>query len=223
MDKTTQRALTIAQVYAQKRNLHKLFGEFAKLIGNEIEITGSWFIWGGSNSGKTSFSMQLAKMLTSYGKVIYNSLEEKTSYTFVLALKRVQMENVADKITVLVAEPYGELVQRLEKPKSANIIFIDSYQHSKINFTQYLELVNKFPKKLFIFISQAKGKEPKNEDASSVKYSSDVKIWVEGCKAFAQSRYGGQTPYTIWAERAAIYWGDQDAPTYNEVSNDEIN
>lgn len=209
------RALTIAQVYEQKRKLHKLHGEFAKLIGEEIELTGSWFIWGGSNSGKTSFSTQLAKMLTEYGKVVYNSLEEKTSYTFVLALKRAQMEDVADKITILVAEPYAELVERLEKPKSANIVFIDSYQHSKMNFTQYLELINKFPKKLFVFISQAKGREPKTEDAASVKYGSDVKIWIEGCKAFPQSRYGGQTPYTIWKERAAIYWGDSDRINYD--------
>lgn len=213
------RALTIAQLYDKKRTLHALEGDFADLIGSDIEISGSWFIWGGTNSGKTSFAMQLAKMLTKYDKVLYNSIEEKDSFTFVLALKRARMEDVAKKINILIAEPLDALIERLSKPQSANIIFIDSYQHSKMNFAQYLELTERFPKKLFVIISQAKGKEPKTEDAASVKYASDVKIWVEGCKAFAQSRYGGQTPYTIWAERAAIYWGDKDRENTNDNTN----
>lgn len=205
-----KRGLTVSQLYSKKRDLHALDGDIAALVGDKIELTGVWLIWGGSNSGKTSFAVQLAKKLTKYGKVIFDSIEEGDGYTFEIALRRVRMEDVEKRIMILIAEPMEDLIQRLSKPKSADIIFIDSLQHSRVRYTQIVEMSKKFPKKLFIFISQAKGKEPKGEDADSTKYMAHVKIWVEGCKAFAQSRYGGQTPYTIWPERASIYWGDQD-------------
>ena len=203
------RAMSITELYGKRRSTYRLEGDFAALIGEEIELTGAWFIWGGTNSGKTSLAMLLGKELTKYGRVAYNSLEQKDSLTIVLALKRVRMEEVARRFIFLNAEPLAELKERLSKQKSPDIIIIDSFQHGRYKYEQYIELIELFPRKLFVFISQARGKDPMGSDAESAKYTADVKIRVEGCKAFAQSRYGGHTPFVIWEDRAARYWGDR--------------
>ena len=64
-----------------------------------------------------------------------------------------------------------------------------------------------FRHKLFIFISHGEGREPKGNVAKSVKYDAFVKIYVEGFKAFSQSRFGGGAEYVIWDSGARTYWG----------------
>lgn len=206
----TSRAMTVRELYNKKRRTHRLDGPFGDLIGNEIELTGVWFMWGGSNSGKTSGAMQLAHKLTEYGKVAYNSWEERDGLTIVLSLKRARMHEVpTGRFIFLVAEPLEELKARLRKPKSPDIVFIDSFQYARMRYDDVIDIMAEFPKKLFVIISQAQGKLPKGSDAESVMYAANVKIRVEGCRAFANSRYGGQTPYTIWEPKAVRYWGEK--------------
>ena len=49
---------------------------------------------GASGNGKSSFVMQLAKYLCSFGRVIYDSLEESTGLSFQMSLKRHKMGEV---------------------------------------------------------------------------------------------------------------------------------
>lgn len=203
---TIRRAMSVTELYSRRRTIYKLEGELADLIGAEVELRGAWFIWGGSNSGKTAFACQLAKELSKYKTVAYNSIEEGDSLTMTLALKRVQMQDVGSRFLFLDAEPIEELDVRLAKHKSPGIVIIDSFQYARLRYQQFIDLVGRHPSKLFIFISQAKGKEPSGADAEAAKYAASVKIWVEGCRAFAQSRYGGGKPYTIYEERAHRYW-----------------
>lgn len=217
---TAGRAMTVRELYNKKRKTHRLDGPFGDLIGSEIELTGVWLIWGGSNSGKTSGAMQLAHKLTEYGKVAYNSWEERDGLTIVLALKRARMHEVpSGRFLFLVAEPLDELKVRLRKPKSPDIVFIDSFQYARMRYDDVIDLTTEFPKKLFVIISQAQGKLPKGNDADGVKYAANVKIWIEGCRAFPNSRYGGQTPYTIWEPKAARYWGERERNGENSESN----
>jgi hypothetical protein len=55
-------------------------------------------------------------------------------------------------------------------------------------------------------VSHAEGKEPKGNVAKSVRYDAFVKIWVEGYKAFPQSRFGGGNEFVIWPAGAQKYW-----------------
>lgn len=69
------------------------------------------------------------------------------------------------------------------------------------------KLKEEFPDKLFVFISHARGKNPKGDAATSVMYDADLKIWVEGYVAFSKGRYQGATgEYTIWEKGAYDYW-----------------
>ena len=64
----------------------------------------------------------------------------------------------------------------------------------------------------FIFTSHASGKYPEGRTANAIRYHANVKIRIEGFRAFVQSRYGGDKErfYEIYQEGAQRYWGFQD-------------
>ena len=179
-------------------------GEFYKLIGKP-ELSGTWLIWGGSANGKTRFAIQLAVYLSQFDKVVYNPLEEGITHSLKKAVKK---EKAFSNIKFLNKETLDELRARLQKQKSPRIIITDSLQYTGLKYADYIKLKEEFPKKLFIFISHAEGKEPAGRVAKSVRYDADVKIRIEGFKAFADSRYldDPSEPYTIWEKGAEEYW-----------------
>lgn len=175
-------------------------GEWQALMG-QPERAGSWLIWGNSGNGKTSFALQLAGYLTRFGRVAYNSLEEGISES----LKRnVRINGLVGvkRLILLDKEPMDELVERLRRPKAPNIIIIDSLQYCGMNYREYKQLRDEFRSKLFVFVSHADGKEPAGRTARSVRYDANVKIYIEGYRAYAVSRYGGGEPYIIWQSGA---------------------
>lgn len=142
------------------------------------ERTGVWFIWGASGNGKTSFVMQLCKELCKYDRVAF------------------------------IKEDIPAMRERLRRRKSYNIVVIDSFQYTQMTYKDYISLKEEFPDKLFIFISHARGKNPKSDAATSVMYDADLKIWVEGYVAFSKGRYQGSTgKYVIWEKGSLDYWG----------------
>lgn len=169
-------------------------------------ISGSWLIWGQSNNGKTAFAVQLAKYLTDFGRVAYNSLEERTGPSLQQAFLRDQTKFSTRHLIIYDQVFYDELVERLSKRRSPDIIIIDSFQYMGLNFSQYSKLTSKFKNKLFIFISHADGKMPEGRVAKRVRFDAGLKIWIEGFKAFPAGRYGGGEPFVIWPEGAEKYW-----------------
>jgi len=174
-------------------------GEWLDSIGCP-EITGSWIIWGNSGNGKTRFALQLCKYLSQFGKVAYNSLEEGISESLRKALQETNMIQAARRFTVLDRESIPDLIDRLDKRKSADIVCIDSLQYSDLNYKEYKSLKERFPQKLFIYISHADGRNPDGRVAKKVKYDSNVKVFVEGFQAQVTSRYGGGVPFIVWRE-----------------------
>ncbi|MEG2276646.1 MAG: ATP-binding protein [Odoribacter sp.] len=176
------------------------------------EVKGSWLIWGNSGSGKTRFTLQLCKYLCQFGKVIYNSLEEGLSKSMQNAIIQVGMKEAGRRFIFLDMESMGDLEKRLEKRKSPDVIIIDSLQYFRMTQKDYDRFKKKFPNKLFVFISHAKGSEPKGAVAESIRYDAFVKVWIEGYKALPVSRYvknGESENFTIWAQGAEEYWGNK--------------
>ena len=54
------RAISVNQLLAKKRNLMPFEGVWLDIIGRP-ELAGSWFIYGSSGNGKTTFVLQLCK------------------------------------------------------------------------------------------------------------------------------------------------------------------
>lgn len=204
-----KRAVSPADLLRKKFVTLPLTGDFRDLIG-EPERSGSWIIYGKSGMGKTTFNLMLAKELSAFAKVEYNTLEEGARMSMQEAVRDLQMDQIkGGRFKILDRMPISELRDRLESPRSAKIIFIDSIQYTDLNKASYKKLLRDFPTHQFIFVSHAKGKQPKGSLAEAVEYDADVKIHVHGYMAFARSRaLRGQVPkpFTIWEEGAKKYY-----------------
>ncbi|MEG2600006.1 MAG: ATP-binding protein [Muribaculaceae bacterium] len=176
------------------------------------ELRGSWLIYGESGSGKTHFALELLKYISHHvDRVAYNTLEQGLSLSFQNSWKETNMQDIGSKVIVLAKEPIDELRVRLMKRKSPNVIVIDSIT-AMMSFTRsmYMGLINDFPDKLFIFIAHEKNHNPYPAIAEHVRKLSDVKIHVEGYKAYITTRYKGAkgeggADYTIWERGSQEY------------------
>lgn len=209
------RAISNKNVLTAKFEVAEFDGEFLASFGKP-ELRGAWLIFGGSGCGKTTFVMQVCKYLTRFGRVAYDSLEQGLSLSLQRAWERVNMQEVGNQIILLNKEQLKDLCVRLRKKQSPDIIVIDSVQYlSRFNKDQYQALLNEFRNKLFIFVSQERNREPKGMMADHIRYDSDIKIRVEGYKAFVTTRYElpelgeGGADFVIWEKGAQAYWVDK--------------
>lgn len=211
------RAISNINVLAARFETVEFAGEWLASFGRP-ELRGTWIIWGGSGSGKTTFTLMLCKYLANFGRVAYNSLEQGLSLSLQKAWERVGMGEAGNSVILLNKEELPELRARLNKRKSPEIIIIDSVQYlDGFNWASFKKLKREYPDKLFIFISQADraGKDPDGKLAGKIRYDAEIKIKVEGFKAFVATRYEdaergeGGADFIIWEQGAAEYWAEQ--------------
>lgn len=199
------RARSVSEILSMRFKVFPFEGKWQKAFGRP-ERSGVWFIWGKSANGKTSFAMQLCKYLCKFERVVYNSLEEGDSMTMQKTLQRFDMIEVNRRFTV-TKEPMVEFNRRLLQKKSPNIAVIDSLQCTKLTYNRLRSFVEKHPNKLIIIISRARGIHPSGEVAAEAKYDADLKVYVEGFRAFNNGRTTGEDGFfDVWAERAQKYW-----------------
>lgn len=211
-----KRAYSPKDVANIKHKVLPLEGKWKDVFG-EPEQGDTWFISGASASGKSSFVMQLAKMLCSLGNVLYVSLEEGVGVSMQRRLAQFKMNEVQGSFRITTDGDIDALAERLAKPKSAKFIIVDSYQFAfeagwEYNLTR--DLIDRFKHKTFIFISQEDKGKPLGKPAVRLKYKAGVKVRTQGFRAYCQGRYSGNVSeyFTIWEEKAV--------EVYNEKSND---
>ena len=176
------------------------------------ELRGSWLVYGTSGSGKTTFALMLAKYLSSFKKVAYDTLEQGLSLSFQNAWLRCGMPEAGSGIYVLDKESVSELRCRLGKRKSPSVIIIDSLTCLPgFSRKDYVNLLGDFPDKLFIFIAHESKGHPHPSIAETVLRLSEVKIHVVGYRACITSRYAvpergeGGEDFIIWEKGDAEY------------------
>ena len=194
-----KRALGVTEFLSKKFIEFDFEGTWLAAMGKPEKNFKAIIYWRPKN-GKTEFCIMFAKYLTKYGKVLYNSFEQGHSKSLQDAFRRQQMMDVKGKIIVTHKERFEEMHHRLKIKKSPNIVFIDSVQHIKLTQDQWKQLINDFPKKVFIVISHAQGDEPKGGVADFIQYDVDISIHVKGFKAHCQGRFGGGDDIIIWEE-----------------------
>lgn len=209
---TLPRALSVDNVLNYKFTGVPFEGIWREIFGTP-ERAGSWIIWGPSGSGKTTFNMQLARYISNFEKVIYNSLEEWPSASIANAYQRAGLRP-GDNV-VMVGESMKEFEKRMLRKRSANVMFIDSVKYTKFRWNDYERFCKKFPNKIKIWVAHANGKEPKGGLSEDIRYDSHVKIYTEGYRAFITSRYSqhGSGQLDIWPEGAREYFGEIDNQT----------
>lgn len=211
------RAISNRNVLAARFETAPFDGAWLASFGRP-ELRGAWIIWGGSGSGKTTFTLMLCKYLAQFRRVAYDSLEQGLSLSLQRAWKRVGMENAGSQIVLLDKEELPELRARLNHRRSPDVVVIDSVQYlGGFYKEQYKRLKADFPNKLFVFISQADkaNRDPDGVIAKHIRYDADVKIRVEGYKAFVTTRYEipergeGGADFVVWPKGAEAYWLEQ--------------
>ena len=209
------RAISNKNVLTAKFEVAEFDGAFLASFGKP-ELRGAWIIYGGSGSGKTSFVMQVCKYLTRFRRVAYDSLEQGLSLSLQKAWERVGLEEVGNRIILLNTESLKDLRLRLEKKQRPEGVVVDSVHYwLGLKMSDYINLRNDFPDKLFIFVSHEKGGQPDGKLAQKIRYDSDIKIRVEGYKAFVTTRYEvaerseGGADFIIWEQGAQDYWVDK--------------
>lgn len=210
------RAISNKNVLAAQFETAEFTGAYLASFGRP-ELRGTWIIWGGSGSGKTTFTLMLCKYLARFGRVAYDSLEQGLSLSLQKAWERVGMAEAGSNIILLDKEELPELRARLSKRKSPEIIVIDSLQYlDSFTWRLFKSLKKDYPDKLFIFISQVdKSGNLADKLAVRIRFDADIKIKVEGYKAFVTTRYEdtergeGGADFIIWQQGAADYWAEQ--------------
>ncbi len=208
--KVQNRAKSVADIIRYNPKVMGFSGAWLDSFGMP-ELGGCWLIWGSSGNGKTRFTLQLCKYLAEFGRVAYNSLEEGLSLSMQTAIKSVGMSAVARQFILLDKEPIDELRARLRAQKSPDVVVVDSVQYSGLNKDTAKALVDEFPRKLFVFVSHADGKNPAGRTAGAIRFHANVKLFVEGYRIPQPvSRYkeGICAAFTIWDEGARLYWGE---------------
>lgn len=196
-----KKAMSITNIITRTYETLPFKGEWFEAF-SEPERTGTWFIWGSSGSGKSTFALQLCSELCKYGKVLYNSLEEGCGLSFRNRIEQYAADIDHKKFHV-ITDTIDELYIRLKRRNSADFILIDSYQYSGLTYETYIKLKEEFPNKLFIFTSQADGKRPAGRSAKRVQFDAALKIFVEGFIAKSNGRFiGTKGTYTIWEDGA---------------------
>lgn len=207
-----KKAFSIGEVRDYIPSTVNFDGAWLESFGNP-ELKGSWIIWGNSGNGKTTFCLQLAMYFTRFCKVVYNSMEEGLSKSMQESIARLPVESVSKyRFKLLDKMSLPELRELLGKRNSPRVVVIDSLQYTGLNYSQYKELTDAYKSKLFIFVSHADGREPKGEVAKSVRYDSNVKVYVKNFTAYPQSRYGGGEPFVVW-----------EAESRKQIKQDSIN
>lgn len=201
------RALSVSDVYMLERATYRLSERWHEAFG-EIDRTGVWLIWGKSGSGKTSFVLELCKELARFGRVAYDSLEEGDSLTMKNAFIRAGMMDVARRVVLLNRESMTDLHERLSRPKSPDIVVIDSFQYTRMRYAEYQRFKEAHADKLIIFVSHATGDKPKGQAADAVMYDATQKILVKGYVAISKGRFKPGGRYVIWDEGARRVWGE---------------
>lgn len=167
--------------------------------------------WGNSGSGKTEAAMQLAKYLTSIGRVLYLSWEQKDRSTIQEAFKRNGLLGLKDRILLSPGGTLKAILNTLNTPimqkwiKKGLTIFFDSVDYSPLTFADVTELRLLYPTVNLVFIAHGKGKEPKLAVAGDIKFDADMKCHVVKRVVFPLSRFGGEAPFIVHEEVARQY------------------
>ena len=166
------------------------------------EENSTWFISGASASGKSSFVMQLAYELTHYGQVLYLSYEEGVNQSFQERMLRFDLDKKQGWFRVVTNDTLEDLTERLKKRHSAKFIIVDSFQMAYWSYPETEALVKMFPKKSFIFISQVEKGQPTGKPARRLLYLADVKVRVQGFRAYCQGRFNPDAgnSFVVWEE-----------------------
>lgn len=206
-----KRAMSIANIQSQRVRRIPFTGELREAFSCPQD-RGVWFIWGGSGSGKSSFTMQLAREFAKYYQVFYNMIEESLSDAdFIERTRYTNLQDVSENFTAGQFS-YDELLDLLKRRRSPKVVVIDSAPYFFQNFDQYMYLRERFRSKIFVVTGHAQGQNPRTDLERSIMFDANQKVFVAGylatCKGRTIGSNGGR--YIIYEKGYQIITGSHE-------------
>lgn len=136
--------LSIKSLREKKYNTLQFNEFYTQLFGNP-EAKFVMMCKGDDGTGKSVFTLQLADYFArTFGKVLYNSHEEKTKKTI---QDRVNNFNIsAPKLYIGNALPYDRMMDKIKK-NHYHMVIIDSVQYMQFTYEQLKEMIRTFPRR----------------------------------------------------------------------------
>ncbi len=187
------RVASVSNLFKQTFTTLEFDGVYKDVFGSPSD-NGAWLLYGYEKNGKTTLALMLSKYLSQKKRVLFISAEQGYSDPdFVSACKRVGL-NINDRnIGFLEYIEVEDLVGKLTKRRSADIIIIDNCTIYKdvMNGKVVKNLLAKFPNKLFIFIAHEERNEPYSALAKYIAKIAKVIMHVEGLACNCYGRIPG--------------------------------
>jgi nucleoside-triphosphatase THEP1 len=192
-----KKALGINDLLAINFDDYPFDGQWEQAFGRP-EKNFKMLITGPEKNGKTDFMLKLTKYLAQWGKAYINSHEEGRSKTLQEAFRRNDMQHVSGKVMLLHKEPFDTMMQRLAKKASPRFLVIDSLDYMELTDKQFKTLIDRFPRKSFIFLCWADTKDhPLLDSAKMIKKRVDITVLIKNRTCYPTSRFGGNTPFVF--------------------------
>lgn len=205
--KVANRRIGVSDFLNKRFETFEFDGAFKESFGTP-EKNFRMIVYGDSGHGKTDFCIQLAKYMTRFCKVYYNSPEQGISKTLQDAIKRHNMHEVSGRI-VFGKDSFSEMLEYLCRRGAPQVVIIDSRDYMNLTPSQWKRMVKLNPRKSFIVITWAAGQKPKGQAARDIEYMCDMKVRVANYRATVVSRNGGNKPFVIWDKKQNAAEGEQ--------------
>ncbi|MGG5507929.1 MULTISPECIES: AAA family ATPase [unclassified Myroides] len=200
--KKVKRAFNYEDISRKKFESIKIHEDWEAHLGSPQLGNSQWIVCGDSGHGKTSYLLQLAKMLCASYRVHYDTLEEGMKKSFKMALERSNIKSVKSKF-IFSQETLEELTVRLDRPRQPKIVIIDSVQYffRGCKVQDYFNFIEKFQNTTFIWVSAIRGNLPMGAVAEAIYYDCDIRVNVRKFEAVIEkNRFEAYGSYIIWEE-----------------------
>jgi len=146
-------------------------------------------VYGPPGSGKSTWVLLFVNYLASvYGKVLYNSHEEKLNKTLQDRVRDYLPNGSHPKLYFAPAWPFDYLMAKI-KTNKYRVIVIDSVQYMNFSYEQLKQLRDVYKKRQIILVLVSFGTDL-NKPVGDTKllHASDVKIYINDGKLYSKAR-----------------------------------
>lgn len=187
--RSSDRAINVKQLANKKYREVELDEIYGPMFG-EIEGRTMFMFYGPPGSGKSTTVLQFANHLAEkYGKVLYNSHEEKHNKTLQTRVVNTLGDGASLKLQFAPAWDFETLMSKTKKNKY-RVVIIDSVQYMHFSYEQLIKFREAFKKRNIIIILISFGTAwDKTIGANDLLFAVDVKAFIKQGKIKVQSRY----------------------------------